>query len=75
MTDPEQLREQILELVAEYHDAQFAQADPNTTAEVVESPLDVRPTLELHGRHAEKEPSSMDPRFVVRVVRTRPGIA
>jgi len=53
----------------------LAQADPNTTAEVVESPLDVRPTLELHGRHDAREPSSMDPRFVVRVVRTRPGAA
>jgi hypothetical protein len=46
-----------------------------TTAEVVESPLDTRPTLELHGRHAEKEPASMDARFVLRVVRTRAGTA
>ena len=55
--------------------ADIAQADANTTAEVVESPLDVRSTLELHGRHDDKEPASMDPRFVVRVVHTRPGAA
>ena len=40
-------------------------------AEVVESPLDVRTSLVLQGRHAEREAGSMEPRFVLRVVRTR----
>lgn len=40
-------------------------------AEVVESPLDVRPSLALQGRHAEREPGSMESRFLLRVVRTR----
>ncbi|HZZ94643.1 MAG TPA: hypothetical protein VFE23_18915 [Usitatibacter sp.] len=54
---------------------ELAQGDGNTSAEVVESPLDVRPTLELRGRHAQKEPASMDPHFVLRVVHIRPGAA
>jgi hypothetical protein len=45
------------------------------SAEVVEAPLDVRPSLELHGRHDGGEPASMEPRFVVRVVHIRPGAA
>ena len=40
-------------------------------AEVVESPLDVRTSLVLQGRHAEREAGSMEPRFILRVVRTR----
>jgi hypothetical protein len=47
----------------------------NTTAEVVESPLDTRPGLELHGRHADQDPASMETHFVVRVVRSRAGTA
>lgn len=55
--------------------ADIGQLDGHTTAEIVESPLDVRPSLELHGRHDDREPASMDPRFVVRIVRARPGAA
>ena len=44
-------------------------------ADVVESPLDVRTALTLQGRHGEREPAFMDPRFVVRVVRERRGAA
>jgi len=40
-------------------------------AEIVESPLDVRPSLVLQGRHAEHEAASMEPRFILRVVRAR----
>lgn len=42
-------------------------------AEVVESPLDLRPALALQGRLAEKEPALMEPRFVLRIVRDRQG--
>jgi hypothetical protein len=44
-------------------------------AEVLESPLDTSPTSALQGRQAEREASSMEPRFVLRVVRERPGPA
>ena len=44
-------------------------------AQVVESPLDVRPSLALQGRNVEREPGSMEARFVVRIVRTREGAA
>ena len=44
-------------------------------ADVVESPLDVRTALTLQGRHGEREPAFMDPRFVVRVTRERRGAA
>ncbi len=40
-------------------------------AEVVESPLDMRPTLAIQGRHPEKENASMETRFVLRVKRER----
>ena len=48
---------------------------PGTTADVVESPLDVRPTLGIQGRQSNLDPAQMDARFVVRVVRTRAGAA
>jgi len=38
-------------------------------AEVIESPLDVRPSLVLQGRHAEREAPGMEARFLLRVVR------
>jgi hypothetical protein len=44
-------------------------------ADVIESPLDVSPSLALQGRHAEREAASMQPRFVLRVVRERRGSA
>jgi hypothetical protein len=44
-------------------------------AEVVESPLDVRSTLSLQGKHLENEPTQMEPRFVLRIVRERRGAA
>jgi hypothetical protein len=40
-------------------------------ADVVESPLDLRSSLQLQGRNAEREPATMDARFVLRIVRTR----
>jgi hypothetical protein len=40
-------------------------------ADVVESPLDLRSTLQLQGRNGEREPANMDARFVLRIVRTR----
>jgi len=40
-------------------------------ADVVESPLDVRPALALQGRHAEREPDTLEARFVLRVVHER----
>jgi hypothetical protein len=46
---------------------------PGITAEVLESPLDVRPSLSLQGRHAVPEPATMEPRFVLRIVRDRGG--
>ena len=44
-------------------------------ADVVESPLDVSPALALQGRHAERESASMQPRFMLRIVRERRGSA
>ena len=44
---------------------------PGFRADVVESPLDVRPTLALQGRHAERDPPSIETRFVLRVVHER----
>ncbi len=44
-------------------------------AEVIDSPLDVRSTLALQGRHLEREAAQMEPRFVLRVVRERRGAA
>jgi hypothetical protein len=40
-------------------------------AEIVESPLDVRPNLQIRGKNAESEPGRMEARFVLRIVRTR----
>jgi len=37
--------------------------------QVVQSPLDLRPSLVLQGRHAEREAQSMEARFVLRIVR------
>ena len=44
-------------------------------AEVIESPLDLRPALALQGRLADKEPTLMEPRFVLRIVRDRQAAA
>ena len=44
---------------------------PGYRAEVAESPLDVRTSLQIQGRHAEREPATMEPRFVLRVIRER----
>ncbi len=44
-------------------------------ADLVESPLDVSPSLALQGQHAERENASMQPRFVLRIVRERRGSA
>jgi hypothetical protein len=46
-------------------------APPGFRADVIDSPLDVRPTLALQGRHAERDPESSDARFVIRVLRDR----
>ena len=46
---------------------------PGYRAEVAESPLDIRTSLALQGRHAEREPATMEPRFVLRVIRDRGG--
>ena len=44
-------------------------ARPSFNAQIVESPLDIRSSLLLQGRHGEKDPDSMEPRFVLRIVR------
>ena len=44
-------------------------------AEIVESPLDIRPSLALQGRHAEREQGAMEARFVLRIVRSRAAAA
>jgi hypothetical protein len=44
---------------------------PGFRADVVDSPLDTRPTLALQGRHGEREPPLMEPRFMLRIVRDR----
>jgi hypothetical protein len=46
---------------------------PGFRADIVESPLDIRPSLQLQGRNVEREADSMESRFVLRVVRTRAG--
>lgn len=48
---------------------------PGYKAEVLESPLDLRPALALQGRLGEAQPPTMDTRFVLRIVRERPGSA
>ncbi len=45
------------------------------TAEILESPLDVRPNLALEARYGEKDSDSMDLRFVLRIVHDRGGSA
>ena len=50
-------------------------AMPGYKAEVAESPLDVRTSIALQGRHNEREPAVMEARFVLRVVRERAGAA
>jgi hypothetical protein len=42
---------------------------PATSADVVESPLDTRSTVQILGRHAVHEPDTMELRFVLRIVR------
>jgi hypothetical protein len=44
---------------------------PGTDAEVLESPLDLRPSLQLQGRLDPSQPATMEARFVLRVVRDR----
>ncbi|HEX5128869.1 MAG TPA: hypothetical protein VFV90_03945 [Usitatibacter sp.] len=48
---------------------------PGTDADVVESPLDVRSSLQLQGRLDTSQPATMEARFVLRVVRDRGGPA
>lgn len=40
-------------------------------ADIVESPLDLRPSYALQGRDADRDTGTMDARFVLRVVHTR----
>jgi hypothetical protein len=44
-------------------------------ADVVESPLDVSPGAQLQGRQVEGDSPTMEPRFVLRIVRERRGAA
>jgi hypothetical protein len=44
-------------------------------AEVSDSPLDMRSTMLLQGRLAEKDAAMMEPRFTLRIVRERSGAA
>lgn len=44
---------------------------PGVAADVVDSPLDVRSNLQLQGRLEPQQPSTMEARFVLRVVRDR----
>jgi len=44
-------------------------AMPGTSAAIVESPLDLRTSAQIHGRHEGAEPDTMEPRFVLRVIR------
>ena len=44
-------------------------------ADVVESPLDVSPSAQLQGRQVEGDSPTMEPRFVLRIVRERRGAA
>lgn len=49
--------------------AKELEAMPGTHAEVVQSPLDTRSSVQIQGRHDSAEPDTMQPRFVLRVVR------
>ena len=44
---------------------------PGITADVVESPLDLRPSLQLQGRLEPGQPETMETRFLLRIVRER----
>ena len=44
---------------------------PGTTADVVDSPLDLRSSLQLQGRLDPGQPATMEARFVLRVLRDR----
>ena len=55
--------------------AESISAVPGYRAEVAESPLDMRSSIALQGKHAEREPATMEPRFVLRVIRERAGSA
>jgi len=46
---------------------------PQTHADVVASPLDTRPSVEIKGVQSTDEPATMEPRFVLRVVRDHEG--
>ena len=46
---------------------------PGTHATIQDSPLDMRPSVSLQGRLADREPPQMEPRFVLRIVRDRTG--
>jgi hypothetical protein len=48
---------------------------PGTSADVVESPLDLRSSLQLQGRLEPTRPDTMETRFVLRIVRDRGGAA
>jgi hypothetical protein len=44
-------------------------------AEVLEPPLDTSPALGLQGKHGDRDPAMMEPRFVLKIVRERRGAA
>jgi hypothetical protein len=46
---------------------------PGTRATIQDSPLELRPTVSLQGRLADRESPQMEPRFVLRIVRERSG--
>lgn len=48
-------------------------AMPGTRAGILESPLDLRTTAEIRGRHEGAEPDTMEPHFMLRVVRDHRG--
>jgi hypothetical protein len=48
---------------------------PGFSAVVLESPLDVSPSLALRGRHSAPEPATMEPRFMLRIVHDRGAAA
>jgi hypothetical protein len=48
-------------------------AIPGASADVLESPLDTRSSVEILGKHSENEPATMEPRFVLRIVRDHRG--
>ena len=46
---------------------------PGTTATIAESPLDLRTSAQIRGRHDGPEPDTMEPHFVLRVIRDHRG--